>query len=89
MGTQKWIKYTKYKNLEVLLNDAEDAKVSWRFDEQQADPVHRNWTWNEARSELAQLLHPPKICDGCGGAIYGTGIVENCGYPICECAPKT
>ena len=28
----------------------------------------------------------PAICAECGGAIHGTGTVENCGYPLCECS---
>ena len=27
----------------------------------------------------------PDLCKECGGAVFGTGVVENCGYPICEC----
>ena len=38
----------------------------------------------EEVKKLTQELSP-RLCKRCGGAIIGTGKVEMCGYPICEC----
>lgn len=42
--------------LEALFSGAQDVKVAWAFDEQQADPVHHEWTWKKAKKELDELL---------------------------------
>ena len=40
----------------ALLQDAESVHVTWSFDEQQADPVHHNFTLEKLKNELRQIL---------------------------------
>ena len=42
--------------LNALLYDAEEVHPVWRFDEQQADPIHSHWYWEKAKKELQALL---------------------------------
>ena len=40
----------------ALLCDAKDIKITWNFDEQQADPIHHYFDFAKFREELEKLL---------------------------------
>ena len=49
-----------------------------------ADPFLKQM--EEVQKQIKEFKNrPPELCKKCGGAIYGTGKVESCGYPLCEC----
>ncbi|MGD8777728.1 MAG: hypothetical protein PVH88_02070 [Ignavibacteria bacterium] len=45
-----------YPFLHALLQDAEQIKITWDFDEQQADPIHHNFTYAKLKKEISALL---------------------------------
>jgi len=49
-------KKQQFPFLKALLVGAKSVHVTWDFDEQQADQVHHNWSWEKAKNELDYLL---------------------------------
>ncbi len=47
---------SNFSHLKALLYDADRVRVTWSFDEQQADPIHNNFTITGLKDELRQLL---------------------------------
>jgi len=45
----------KYPHLMALIYDTKYVDITWKFDEQQADPIHNTWKWHEAISELKYI----------------------------------
>ncbi len=41
---------------ETLINDASNIRPMWNLDEQQADPIHRNFSLSKLKCELRKLL---------------------------------
>ena len=46
----------KYPHLMAFYYDAEKVKLTWRFDEQQADGIHRAWNLTKMKNEIKSLL---------------------------------
>ena len=47
---------TKCHHLEALLFDTKDVHFVWRFDEQQADPIHHQFDFEKAKREYQALV---------------------------------
>ena len=70
------------KHLIALLCDAKNVHINWRIDEQQADPIHKFWDFNEAKKELMELLRSDMdtvniLCDCVNVAVgsYGNQVM--------------
>jgi len=46
----------KYPHLMAFYYDAKKVKLTWRFDEQQADGIHRVWNLTKMKNEIKSLL---------------------------------
>ena len=46
----------KYPHLMAFYYDAEKVRLTWRFDEQQADGIHRAWNLTKMKNEIKSLL---------------------------------
>ena len=46
----------KYPHLMAFYYDTKKVKLTWRFDEQQADCIHGSWSLTEMKREIKSLL---------------------------------
>ena len=47
----------EFKMLKILKNDVKEWEIKFRFDEQQADPIHRMFSLEEIKKELNKLFN--------------------------------
>lgn len=51
-----------FNHVRELLYCASKIHITWGFDEQQADPIHRNFSFDQLKDELRKLLECQSCC---------------------------